>query len=254
MRKSIDKEAVVKLKQQVPQEVSARVGEEILKGEYEPSTWARALAKAQGDQEAVAAEYARLRISQLMRARTKAREKNDSLEQRRLNACLGVKTVKDILNGIGKVGVVNIPRPRVPWIWMLLLVLGVAGCFASFSRMLIGEIPDALRLWLPICSLGCGIAVVVVMVLSSQFFSRALVAWAWGPGIVGLSSVVCFGSLMLGAKLMVDNPFVQTARAEVRVESPSMADELGETAYWDQDNGLKAHSLVPVTIGISTTD
>lgn len=215
MKESIKKDGVVKLKRQVPEEISTRVGQEILKSEYEPSIWARALSSAEGDHEAVTAEYARLRISQLMRAQTKDREKSESLEQRRLNACLGVKTVKDILNGIGKVGVVNVPRPRVPWIWMILLVLGVAGCAASLARMVIGEIPEALRLWMPIFSLGCGVMVVMIMILSSQFFSRGFVAWAWGPGIVGLSSMACLGSLMLGAKLMVDNPFVAPASSEV---------------------------------------
>ncbi|MGB6219602.1 hypothetical protein [Haloferula sp.] len=215
MNDSIKKGSELKTRRPVPEEISARVGHEILRAEYEPGTWARALAMVQGDHEAVAAEYARLRISQLMRVQTRTREKTESLEQRRLNACLGVKTVKDILNGIGKVGVVNIPRPRVPWIWMMLMVLGVAGCCATLTRMMVGEIPDALRIWVPVFSLGCGLVVVIAMILSSQFFSRAFVAWAWGPGIVALSSMACLGSLMLGVKLMVDNPFVAPHQSEV---------------------------------------
>lgn len=251
MNKSINKESVVKLKRQVPQEISARVGQEILEAEYEPGTWARALSSAEGDHEAVIAEYARLRISQLMRAQTKDRNKTESLEQRRLNACLGVKTVKDILNGIGKVGVVNIPRPRVPWIWMLLMVLGVAGCAATLTRMAIGEIPEVLRIWMPIFSLGCGVMVVLVMILSSQFFSRAFVAWAWGPGIVGLSSMVCVGSLLLGTKLMMDNPFTQPSEAEVMYESPAIEQE---SAYLNKAATLKLDSVMPVITGISITD
>ncbi|MEP4078103.1 hypothetical protein [Haloferula sp.] len=247
MSESINKDAVVKLKRQVPEEISSRVGEEILKSEYEPGIWARALAKIDGDQEAIVAEYARLRISQLMRAQTKAREKTDSLEQRRLNACLGVKTVKDILNGIGKVGVVNIPKPRVPWIWMIMLILGVAGCSATLARMVIGEIPDAARIWVPVFSLGCGVMVVAVMILSSQFFSRAFVAWAWGPGIVGLSSVACLGSLLLGTKLMMDNPYAVPTKAEVSHHSAVVSPESSDTTSWNR-------SAMPIGTGFAAAD
>jgi hypothetical protein len=248
MNVSIKKENVAKLKRQVPQDISARVGQEILKGEYEPGTWARAMSLVKGDHEAVTAEYARLRISQLMRAQTKDREKTESLEQRRLNACLGVKTVKDILNGIGKVGVVNIPRPRVPWIWIMLMVLGVAGCVASLTRMAIGEIPEMLHFWMPVLSLGCGVMVVLVMILSSQFFSRAFVAWAWGPGIVGLSSMVCIGSLLLGTKLMMDNPYAQPAEPEVAYESSDVGQVSG---YMNRAGVLKPGAAMPVIRGIA---
>jgi hypothetical protein len=247
MNESIKMENAVKPKRPIPQEISARVGQEILKANFEPGVWARAMAKAQGDQETAISEYARLRISQLMRAQTEARGKTDALEQRRLNACLGVKTVKDILNGIGKVGVVNIPRPRVPWIWMLLLVLGVAGCCASLTRMIMGEIPDALRLLVPIFSLGCGVAVVLLMIFSSQLFSRAFVAWAWGPGIVGLSSVVCIGSLLLGTKLMMDNPFVQPPSTGV---SGQISDNSGETAYWSPE-GISAPQSIMTRVAVA---
>ncbi|MEM1085717.1 MAG: hypothetical protein AAGI48_16535 [Verrucomicrobiota bacterium] len=245
MKTSNKEEKVVKLKTPVSKEITTRVGREILRQDFEPSLWARALATAKGDQDAIVAEYARLRITQLSQSKTTAKKKTDSLEERRLNACLGVKTVQDILNGVGRVSVEDIPRPKAPWIWMLLLVLGLAGCTSTAARLLMGEIPEALRLWMPIFSLSVGLGTVVVMVLCSQFFSRAFVTWAWGPGIVGLASIFCLGSLLLGTKLMMKNPYRPLAgEGSTQYEQQALPASAQATGW--QDKG-KAGVIRPVT-------
>ena len=82
---------------QLDREIAERVGQEILRDELEPGAWATALATSAGNHQEALACYARIRIRKLAVERRSRQAKSRSFEARRLNTCLGIKTVQDRL-------------------------------------------------------------------------------------------------------------------------------------------------------------
>lgn len=226
MNASNSKREVIRLNEAVPEEITKRVGSEVLKRDFEPSTWAQALAMVSGRRDEALAAYSRLRIAQLMSQRERVQRKAESMEFRRLNACLGVKTVKELLQGMSRVGALNLPRPRVPVLWLALLTIGFAGCLTAFVRLADLELPGTISPWLPAAALACGLAVVAVVLLVSRFLSPQLLSWLWGEGVVGACGLICLCSLLLGTRLVMKHPLMPAPApdAPVAMLAPAPAD------------------------------
>lgn len=233
MSASSHSENAVRLQDQVPEEISRRVGEEVLKRDFEPGIWAQALASVSGRRDEALAAYSRLRIAQLVERRKRANERAEAMEFRRLNKCLGVRTVRELLNGMSRVGAVNLPRPKLPFLWLLLMVVGIAGCLAALVRLFGGDLSVMLAERLPFASIGVAIVLVAGFTLVSRFLSTSTLSWLWGDGVMAACGLVCIGSFLMGAKLLIKNPMKPqyvSPRTAV-VEGPKVAGGLMAPCY-----------------------
>lgn len=227
MKTSNDKE-VVKLTGPVPEEISKRVGEELLTRNFEPSVWAQALASVNGGgRDEALAEYSRLRIAHLMGQRQRARERADSMEFRRLHSCLGVTSVKELLHGMSRVGAANLPRPRLPMPWLVIMAIGLGGSLAAMAHLLPVAATVAAAPWLPAAALGGGLLVVLLGAALTRMLPNDALRWLWGEGAVVACGLACVASLLLGTKLLVSRPRVKPVAPVVaaQVESPRLGVE-----------------------------
>ena len=206
------------------EEISARVGEEVINGRFEPGTWARALASVKGNREDAVAVYAKRRILDLTKERTTAAAKHESLEKRRLRACYGVKTVQDILKGMGGSSkAMNLPRPRLPMMGVLLLMLGTTGSFAALTKLSIITVPAGLHHWIPLIALGVGFSTAVATKMLGLVLPPFTLRWVWGHGLIAACAATCIASMLLGAKLMSRNPDDPTLYAVITKITPGLA-------------------------------
>ncbi len=230
-----------------------RVGQEIMDGAYEPGTWAQALAAAKGNRELAIADYATRRMEGLTQERNEAASKRKQMESRRLNSCYGVRTVQDILKGMGGSAVLNLPRPKLAFIWMLLLLVGTAGSFAALSKLSMISIPETMNV--PILSLGLGIMMVLVTKMLGLFLSPFTLRWVWGQGLVAVCAASCITSMLLGAKLMMINPNDSTLHSVLVRITPGVSH--GDVD--DSDQPIAAHSIqgnteMPTQVSLSESN
>ncbi|MCU0794842.1 MAG: hypothetical protein MUF31_02800 [Akkermansiaceae bacterium] len=217
---------IVKLPAHVPADIARKVGEEVIKSEYDPAVWAEALASVRGQRDEAVAAYSRLRIARLMERRNRAEEKSREVEYRRLNTCLGVRTVKELLNGMSRVGNQNLPRPRLPWFWLGLLALGIAGTSSAAARLLASDWIAPMEGRLPFFALGLGMIAVLGIMVVGRFLSNYWQLRLWGEGMVAACALACVSSFLLGTKLMMKYPasapqVAQRVTAQVPMEDES---------------------------------
>ena len=187
-------------------EIAEQVGQEILKDRLEPAAWASALATSGGKRQDALAAYARIRMQQLAARNRMRRAKARSFEARRLNTCLGIKTVQDLLDRSNRGGQLNLVKPQLSWIWLGILFVGSAGTIASLGRLLGDFLPDRLERWIPVIALVCGSMTVAGTLVLRAMLPRRWVMLGWNFGMTTACTMACFGSLCFGAKLISKTP------------------------------------------------
>jgi hypothetical protein len=191
---------------QLDPEIAERVGQEILRDQLEPGAWATALAASGGKKQDALAVYARIRIRKLATERRTRQAKSRSFEARRLNTCLGIKTVQDLLNRSNRGGQLNLLRPKLSVVWLLILLIGSTGSMACLVRLLEPLMPDRFERLALFSAPVLGIAAVGLALLSRALLPKNWVMQGWNSGLALVGSVACFGSLYLGAKLVARTP------------------------------------------------
>jgi hypothetical protein len=202
------------------QEIAEQVGHEILRGEFAPAAWAKALAAARAGGTEAAGEYARIRLDELTAHHQRRRAKLRDLEVRRLQSSSGVKSVKDLL---GRRPVPrNLPVRRDVAgmaVRLLCLLFGAAGSIGCAVRLVAGR---AAPEWTPVLALACGAGMVLVAVLARFTVPQHWVRMgAYRLGLNTLSALACLLSLGLGAKLMIQCPSAVPVRETARAGQPS---------------------------------
>ncbi|MCW1914485.1 hypothetical protein OJ996_12930 [Luteolibacter sp. GHJ8] len=201
--------AVHKLVSPEPQldpEIAERVGQEILRDQLEPGAWATALAASGGKKQDALAVYARIRIRKLANERRTRQAKSRSFEARRLNTCLGIKTVQDLLDRSNRGGRLNLIRPKLSVIWLLILMLGCTGSMACLARLLEPFMADRFEKPALFAAPFAGIAAVGFALLARALMPKNWVMHGWNTGLSFVGAMACFGSLYLGAKLVARTP------------------------------------------------
>jgi hypothetical protein len=187
-------------------DIAERVGQEILRDRLEPGAWATALAASGEKKQDALAAYARIRIRKLADERRNRQAKSSSFEARRLNTCLGIKTVQDLLDRSNCGGRLNLIRPKLSVIWLLILMIGCTGSMACLARLLEPFMPDRFEKLTLLMAPLVGIAAVGFALLSRALMPRSWVMQAWNSGLAFIGTMACFGSLYLGAKLVARTP------------------------------------------------
>lgn len=187
-------------------EIAERVGQEILRQALEPGAWATALAASGGRRQDALAAYARLRIQHLSMERKSRHAKSQSFEARRLNTCLGIKTVQDLLNRSNRGGRLNLVRPKLSFTWLMILMIGSTGSIACLARLLAHVMPGRSENWLLMSAPALGGAVVLAALVSRLLLPKAWVMQRWNTGLCLAGTLACFGSLFFGAKVVARTP------------------------------------------------
>ena len=195
-------EKVIACDRPVDPAVAERVGQEIIQNRLEPGAWATALAASGGKRQDALAAYARIRMQQVGAQSRVRNAKAQSLEARRLNTCLGIKTVQDLLNRSNRGGQLNLIKPRLSVIWLAILLVGSAGSVASLGRLLGDVVPDRVERWIPVFALICGISAVAGVLMLRALLPKRWVMLGWNTALTTACTVACFGSLCFGAKLI----------------------------------------------------
>jgi hypothetical protein len=205
MRSSADTGPIEKLvacDRPVDPAIAEQVGQEIIRNQLEPAAWATALAASGGKRQEALAAYARIRMGQLAVQHRRHRAKAQSLEVRRLNTCLGIKTVQDLLHRSNRGGQLNLIKPRVSPVWLSILLVGSAGAVASSGRLLGEYLPDRLEGWVPAMALLCGMLAVGGVLALRALLPKRWILLGWNTGLTTVCSLACFASLCFGAKLI----------------------------------------------------
>ena len=206
---------------QLNREIAERVGQEILRGELEPGAWATALATSGGNKQEALASYARIRIRKLAVERRSRQAKSSSFEARRLNTCLGIKTVQDLLNRSNRGGQVNLLRPKISLTWLLILMIGSTGSFSCLVRLLEPMIPDRHEKMALLAAPMMGIGIVLAVMMLRALLPKHWVMQGWNTGLAMVGTMACFGSLFLGAKVVARTPpaAIQEMKQTVRLQA-----------------------------------
>jgi hypothetical protein len=191
---------------QLDREIAERVGQEILRDQLEPGAWATALAASGGEKQDALAVYARIRIRKLATERRTRQAKSRSFEARRLTTCLGIKTVQDLLDRSNRGGRLNLLRPKLSVIWLLILMIGSTGSMACLFRLLEPLMPDRFERPALFSAPLLGIAVVGAALLSRALLPKSWVMQGWNTALAFVGSIACFGSLYLGTKVVARTP------------------------------------------------
>jgi hypothetical protein len=183
-------------------DIAKQVGQEILENRLEPGTWATALSESGGNRQEALSAYARTRIQQLTTHRRLTTTKVKSFESRRVFQCFGVKTVQDLLQRSNSGESLNFLKPRLSVLSLLTLWIGFSGCVGSAGRLFSKFLPDSLQASLPaVALLSGGVIVALAMTLRFTIPKRCLML-GWNSGLLMACTVVCFGSLLGGVKLI----------------------------------------------------
>lgn len=187
-------------------EIAERVGQEILRNSLEPGAWATALAASGGKKQDALAVYARLRLQHLSVDRKNRHAKTQSFEARRLNTCLGIKTVQDLLDRSNRGGRLNLVRPKLSFIWLMILMIGSTGSIACLARLLANVLPGRSEHWLLMSAPVLGGVIVLAALISRLLLPKAWVMQGWNTGLCLAGTIACFGSLVFGAKVVARTP------------------------------------------------
>ncbi|WP_035612104.1 hypothetical protein [Haloferula sp. BvORR071] len=219
---------------QLDREIAERVGQEILRDDLEPAAWATALATSGGKRQEALAAYARIRMRKLANERQTRQAKSKSFEARRLNTCLGIKTVQDLLNRSNQGGRINLLRPKVSVIWLLLLMIGSTGSIACLARLLEPVMPDRFESAALFSAPVAGLAIVIFAMVLRALLPKHWVMQGWNTGIALVGTMSCFGSLYFGTKLIARTP-------------PAVIQQLTGRATAPRPTPANKQATVPVT-------
>jgi hypothetical protein len=192
-------------------EVAEQVGREILESRLEPGAWATALAETRGRKQEALAAYTRIRVKQLTKVHRMQKVKNRSFESRRIAKCMGdnetreaiARTIQDMLHNSRRDGSTkNYFKPRVSFLWLMLLFIGTAGSVASLCRMLVPRFPELFNYPPALIAALAGVATVWGALVLRYFLPKRWVMLGWNTGIVVVCNLVCLCSLFLGTKLI----------------------------------------------------
>lgn len=192
-------------------EVAEQVGREILESRLEPGAWATALAETKGRKQEALAAYTRIRVKQLTKIHRMQKVKNRSFESRRIAKCMGdnetreaiARTIQDMLHNSRRDGSTkNYFKPKVSFLWLMLLFIGTAGSVASLCRMLVPRFPEHFNHPPVLIAALAGVATVWGALVLRYFLPKRWVALGWNTGIVVACNLVCLCSLFLGTKLI----------------------------------------------------
>lgn len=192
-------------------EVAEQVGREILESRLEPGAWATALAESKGRKQEALAAYTRIRVRQLTKIHRMQKVKNRSFESRRIAKCMGdnetreaiARTIQDMLHNSRSDGSTkNYFKPKVSFLWLMLLFIGTAGSVASLCRMLVPRFPEHFNHPPVLIAALAGVATVWGALVLRYFLPKRWVALGWNTGIVVACNLVCLCSLFLGTKLI----------------------------------------------------
>lgn len=215
--------------------ISRKVGSEILNEEFQPATWAVAIALGSGNRDLAVAHYARLRLEDLKRYSSYSKSKEDGLEARRRLNFRKAKTPppRPYSGNLKPVARVNQRNIRLSPVWLGGLWLGVAGMFSSASSYYTKAFQSSLldvSFAQSIC-IGAGIVCMVVALHVGFHKSRLGLKYlipvgAWSSACASLF----FGILLLGTPSKLAPPAAKTADAgdvflktEIPSEQPKFA-------------------------------
>ena len=201
-----------------PEEIVKRVGLEVLERNFEPATWAKALSSASGGFEEAVIQYTRLRIAQLTRTHYSRSQRRVETEFRRLNTCLGIRSVSELLERMYRGHRPNSPRLRFPLVWTLLMIIGFAGSIGAGCKLFAGHMPATILQGLPAIAIGSSVFLACGLVLGSIFMPKSFHKWFWNEGVIGASAAICLLSAMLGAKVMLTYPYQPDKKMAAAVE------------------------------------
>lgn len=187
-------------------EIAERVGQEIINNRLEPGAWATALAASGGKRQDALAAYARLRLRQLSSDGKNRYAKSQSFEARRLNTCLGIKTVQDLLRRSNAGGRMNLARPKPSFIWLMLLMIGSTGTVACAARLLADFISVRAAHWMLLSAPLVGAFAVLTALALRLVLPKPWIMQAWNTGISFVGTAACFASLYFGTKVMARTP------------------------------------------------
>lgn len=192
-------------------EVAEQVGREILESRLDPGAWATALAETKGRKQEALAAYTRIRVKQLTKVHRMQKVKNRSFESRRIAKCMGdnetreaiARTIQDMLHNTRRDGSTrNYFKPKVSFLWLMLLFIGTAGSVASLCRMLVPRFPEHFNHPPVLIAALAGVATVWGALVLRYFLPKRWVMLGWNTGIVVACNLVCLCSLFLGTKLI----------------------------------------------------
>lgn len=192
-------------------EVAEQVGREILDSRLEPGAWATALAESKGRKQEAMAAYTRIRVRQLTKIHRLQKVKNRSFESRRIAKCMGdnetreaiARTIQEMLHNTRRSGSTrNYFKPKVSFLWLMLLFIGTAGTVASLCRMLVPRFPETFNYPPALIAALAGVATVWGALVLRYFLPKRWIVLGWNTGIVVACNLVCLCSLFLGTKLI----------------------------------------------------
>lgn len=227
-------------------EVAEQVGREILESRLDPGAWATALAEAKGRKQEALAAYTRIRVKQLTKVHRMQKVKNRSFESRRIAKCMGdnetreaiARTIQDMLHNSRRSGSTkNYFKPRVSFLWLMLLFIGTAGSVASLCRMLVPRFPEYFNHPPVLIAALAGVATVWGALVLRYFLPKRWVMLGWNTGIVVTCNLVCLCSLFLGTKLIKQ----AAAKGVSVVPAEESARPLKQTASAKKDNKRDAY-------------
>ncbi|MCB1130755.1 MAG: hypothetical protein KDN05_06465 [Verrucomicrobiae bacterium] len=189
-------------------EVAEQVGREILEGRLEPAAWAAALVEAGGKRREAIAAYTRIRARKLGELHRVQRQRDVSLDVRRVAKCMGdttarnelARSIQELLDSERRDGPLNYIRPKLSTLWLAILFLGSAGTVASLGRLFAGRLPEIAHA-APFAP-TIGLLTVLCAVVLRFGLPKRWVMIGWNTGMVAVCNIVCLSSLLLGAKVI----------------------------------------------------
>ena len=189
-------------------EVAEQVGREILEGRLEPAAWAAALVEAGGKRREAIAAYTRIRARKLGELHRVQRQRDVSLDVRRVAKCMGdttarnelARSIQELIDSERRDSPLNYVRPKLSLLWLAILFVGSAGTVASLGRLFGERLPDIVQAGPFAPTIG------LLSVLSAAALRYGLpkrwVMLGWNTGMIAACNIVCLCSLLLGAKVI----------------------------------------------------
>jgi len=182
---------------EIDRELAEIVRLEIYRGQLEPAAWSVALFTAGGVRDEALKEYTRIRMQELSGERpNKSHSFNGRLLKRQ-----GIRSVRDLLDRSNRGDRLNLPKPKLAVIWLVLLMIGTTGsalCLAMFFEPLM---PDHMENRILLTSPLLGLSAVVAALFARVILPKFQVRHGWNSWVAIASAVACAGCLYLGSKL-----------------------------------------------------
>ncbi|MCW1914486.1 hypothetical protein OJ996_12935 [Luteolibacter sp. GHJ8] len=173
---------------------------EIFRNELEPALWSSALSWSGGVRETALVEYARLRVRQLSIERPPA---SRVFEGRLLKAGRRIRSAQDLLALVNRGDAGNLPKPKLSFAGLFLLMLGTSALAASASPLYAPRFLNQAELEvLPFTPL-VGLVAVLFAMVSRAILPKARVRQDWNHWVAIVGILACIGSFCIGSKLII---------------------------------------------------